>query len=140
MRAWQASCWRGKKIGRVNGYSITLIILGRTAPTDRLFPQWFAHSLPCFEPIHRFISAQVQRDWFHVLVVKVDHAERQGGRSNHNNLQRVRVGSVDLLVAAGLIRRRCRRFVAETMAKNSKLRSSYWQIVFGFDISLVAPT
>ena len=59
------------------------------------------------------MPAMVQREGFRVQVVDVDHAERQGGRSNYSNLQRGLVGIVDLLGAAWLIRRRRRPTVSE---------------------------
>jgi dolichol-phosphate mannosyltransferase len=72
----------------------------------KAFPRDVYLTLPFFDHIHRFMPAIVQREGFRVLVVEVDHAERNAGQSNYNNLQRALVGIVDLLGAAWLIRRR----------------------------------
>lgn len=63
-------------------------------------------NLPFFDHIHRFMPAIVRREGYEVMVMDVDHAERQGGRSNYSNLQRALVGIVDLFGVAWLIRRR----------------------------------
>ena len=72
----------------------------------KAFPRAVYLSLPYFDHIHRFMPAMVLREGHQVVVVEVDHAERNGGRSNYSNLQRALVGIVDLLGAAWLIRRR----------------------------------
>lgn len=72
----------------------------------KAFPRAVYLSLPYFDHIHRFMPAMVMREGHRVMVVEVDHAERNGGRSNYSNLQRALVGIVDLLGAAWLIRRR----------------------------------
>lgn len=72
----------------------------------KAFPRAVNLSLPYFDHIHRFMPAMVLREGHRVKVVEVDHAERNGGRSNYSNLQRALVGIVDLLGAAWLIRRR----------------------------------
>lgn len=72
----------------------------------KAFPRAVYLSLPYFDHIHRFMPAMVLREGHQVMVVEVDHAERNGGRSNYSNLQRALVGIVDLLGAAWLIRRR----------------------------------
>jgi dolichol-phosphate mannosyltransferase len=63
-------------------------------------------SLPYFNHMHRYLPALFARDGWTVRLVDVAHRERQGGRSNYNNLQRALVGIYDLIGVAWLIRRR----------------------------------
>ena len=89
----------------------------------KAFPREVYLALPFFDHIHRFMPAMVQREGYRVIVVDVDHAERQGGRSNYNNLQRALVGIVDLLGAAWLIRRRRRPTVSEALSEDDPVTS-----------------
>ena len=61
--------------------------------------------LPYFNHMHRFLPALFKRDGWQVVFVDVDHAERQAGQSNYNNLGRGLVGIVDLLGVYWLMRR-----------------------------------
>jgi dolichol-phosphate mannosyltransferase len=53
--------------------------------------------LPYFDHIHRFIPALVRRINGTVVVLEVNHRERQAGVSKYNMLGRLGVGIVDLL-------------------------------------------
>ncbi len=72
----------------------------------KAFPRDVYLSLAFFDHIHRFMAAMVKREGWEVVAVPVSHAERQSGVSKYNNFQRARVGAVDLLGVAWLIRRR----------------------------------
>ena len=72
----------------------------------KAFPREVYLSLAFFDHIHRFMPAMVKREGWEVVTVPVTHAERKSGRSKYNNFQRARVGAVDLLAVAWLIRRR----------------------------------
>lgn len=72
----------------------------------KAFPREVYLSLPFFDHIHRFMPAMVKREGWEVVTVPVTHAERKSGQSKYNNFQRARVGAIDLLGAAWLIRRR----------------------------------
>ena len=72
----------------------------------KAFPRDVYLALPYFDHIHRFMPAMVAREGRQVVTVPVTHAPRAFGRSKYCNLQRARVGIVDLLGAAWLIRRR----------------------------------
>lgn len=84
----------------------------------KAFPRAVYLALPYFDHIHRFMPAMVQREGYEVMVLEVDHAERRGGRSNYNTLQRALVGIFDLLGAAWLIRRRKRPVVRDFRPEN----------------------
>lgn len=90
----------------------------------KAFPRAVYLALPFFDHIHRFMPAMILREGYQVMVIDVDHAERIGGRSNYNNLQRALVGIVDLLGAAWLIRRRRIPVVTEPQAGATLLPST----------------
>lgn len=52
--------------------------------------------LPYFDHMHRFIPALIQRINGQVVVVDVNHRDRQGGVSKYNMLGRLGVGIVDM--------------------------------------------
>jgi len=62
---------------------------------------WLA--LPWFCHIHRFVPALMKREGWEIVTMPVSHAERLGGRSHYNNLQRALAGIPDLLGVAWLI-------------------------------------
>ncbi|MFB9221701.1 glycosyltransferase family 2 protein [Paracoccus cavernae] len=72
----------------------------------KAFPREVYLNLAFFDHIHRFMPAMIKREGWTVVTVPVTHAERASGRSNYNNFQRARVGAVDLLGVAWLMRRR----------------------------------
>ncbi len=72
----------------------------------KAFPREVYLSLAYFDHIHRFMPAMVRREGWEVLTVPVTHAARRSGRSKYNNLQRAKVGAIDLLGVAWLTRRR----------------------------------
>ena len=72
----------------------------------KAFPREVYLSLAYFDHIHRFMPAMVRREGWEVVTVPVTHAARLSGQSKYNNLQRAKVGAVDLLGVAWLTRRR----------------------------------
>ncbi len=63
-------------------------------------------ALPYFDHMHRYLPALFARDGWQVAHVDVSHRPRLAGQSNYSNLQRAKVGAVDLLGVAWLLRRR----------------------------------
>lgn len=63
-------------------------------------------ALPYFDHMHRYLPALFARDGWQVAHVDVSHRPRVAGQSNYSNLQRAKVGAVDLLGVAWLLRRR----------------------------------
>lgn len=63
-------------------------------------------ALPYFDHMHRYLPALFARDGWQVAHVDVSHRPRVAGQSNYSNLQRAKVGPVDLLGVAWLLRRR----------------------------------
>jgi len=61
--------------------------------------------LPYFDHIHRFIPALVQRINGEIVVVEVNHRDRQAGVSKYNMLGRLGVGIVDMFGVMWLQRR-----------------------------------
>ena len=61
--------------------------------------------LPYFDHIHRFIPALVQRIKGEIVVVEVNHRDRQAGVSKYNMLGRLGVGIVDMFGVMWLQRR-----------------------------------
>lgn len=72
----------------------------------KAFPREVYLSLAYFDHIHRFMPAMVRREGWEVVTVPVSHAARVAGRSKYTNLHRAKVGAIDLLGVAWLIRRR----------------------------------
>lgn len=69
--------------------------------------------LPYFDHMHRFLPALMQRAGRGVISVPVRHRPRGAGKSKYGNWQRLRVGVVDLLGVAWLVRRSSTPRVAE---------------------------
>lgn len=63
-------------------------------------------TLPYFDHMHRYLPALFKRDGWEILLVDVNHRERQAGTSNYTNFRRALVGIPDLLAVSWLIRRR----------------------------------
>ena len=61
--------------------------------------------LPYFDHIHRFIPALVRRINGEIVVVEVNHRDRQAGESKYNMLGRLGVGIVDMFGVMWLQRR-----------------------------------
>lgn len=72
----------------------------------KLFSRSSYLRLPYFDNIHRFLPALMQRDGHQVIFVDVSHRHRRRGRSKYGVFDRLRVGIVDLLGVAWLLRRR----------------------------------
>jgi dolichol-phosphate mannosyltransferase len=62
-------------------------------------------TLPYFNHMHRFLPALVRRLGGHIVVVEVNHLDRQFGVSKYNMLGRLGVGLVDMLGVMWLQRR-----------------------------------
>ena len=61
--------------------------------------------LPYFDHMHRYIPALVKRIHGQVIVIEVNHRDRQAGESKYNMLGRLRVGVVDIFGVLWLQRR-----------------------------------
>ena len=62
-------------------------------------------SLPYFDHIHRFLPALTRRQGGVVISHAVSHRNRLSGVSKYSNLQRFKVGVVDLFGVSWLIKR-----------------------------------
>ncbi|MFP5373933.1 MAG: glycosyltransferase family 2 protein [Gammaproteobacteria bacterium] len=80
----------------------------------KLFERAAFLDLPYFDHMHRYLPALMQRAGWSTRSVPVAHRARGSGRSHYTNLGRLRVGLVDLLGVAWLIRRSRVLHVAET--------------------------
>ena len=71
----------------------------------KVVPKTTFLKLPYFDHIHRFIPALVRRINGEIVVVEVNHRDRQAGVSKYNMLGRLGVGIVDMLGVMWLQRR-----------------------------------
>jgi glycosyltransferase involved in cell wall biosynthesis len=71
----------------------------------KLIPRHTYLRLPYFDHMHRFLPALVKRAGGKVMVVKVNHRDRQQGTSNYTMLSRLGVGIVDIFGVMWLSRR-----------------------------------
>lgn len=71
----------------------------------KIVPRHTFLKLPYFDHIHRFIPALVRRLDGTVVVVQVNHRNRQAGVSKYNMLGRLGAGIIDLLGVYWLLRR-----------------------------------
>jgi len=71
----------------------------------KLFERAAFLDLPYFDHMHRYLPALMQRAGWSTRSVAVAHRARGSGCSHYSNLGRLRVGMVDLLGVAWLIRR-----------------------------------
>ena len=71
----------------------------------KVFPRATFVKLPYFDHMHRFIPALVRRLGGKIVVVNVNHLDRQHGVSKYNMLGRLGVGLVDLFGVMWLQRR-----------------------------------
>ena len=62
----------------------------------KVFPRELYLSLPCFDHMHRFLPALVQRSGGIVVSVDVNHRPRLHGKSNYGTWNRLWVGIVDM--------------------------------------------
>ena len=63
----------------------------------KLFPRETFLRLPYFDHMHRFIPALIKRLGGDVLVVQVNHRDRQHGTSNYTMMSRLWVGIIDMI-------------------------------------------
>ena len=71
----------------------------------KIVPRATFMKLPYFDHIHRFIPALVRRINGEIVVVEVNHRDRQAGVSKYNMLGRLGVGIVDMFGVMWLQRR-----------------------------------
>ena len=71
----------------------------------KVFPKSTFMKLPYFNHMHRFLPALVRRLGGHIIVVEVNHLDRQHGVSKYNMLGRLGVGLVDMVGVMWLQRR-----------------------------------
>jgi dolichol-phosphate mannosyltransferase len=71
----------------------------------KVFPKTTFMKLPYFNHMHRFLPALVRRLGGKIIVVEVNHLDRQHGVSKYNMLGRLGVGLVDMLGVMWLQRR-----------------------------------
>ncbi|WP_166422259.1 glycosyltransferase family 2 protein [Paraglaciecola sp. 20A4] len=71
----------------------------------KIIPKHTFMKLPYFDHMHRFIPALVKRINGQVIVLEVNHRDRQAGESKYNMLGRLRVGVVDIFGVLWLKRR-----------------------------------
>jgi len=71
----------------------------------KLFERAAFLDLPCFDHMHRYLPALMQRAGWKTVSVPVNHRHRASGVSKYNNLGRALVGIADLRGVAWLIRR-----------------------------------
>jgi len=71
----------------------------------KLLPKTTFVQLPYFDHMHRFLPAMVRRLGGQVVVVEVNHRDRQHGQSNYTMLGRLGVGLVDMAGVMWLQRR-----------------------------------
>ena len=63
----------------------------------KLFPRETFLRLPYFDHMHRFIPALIKRLGGDVIVVQVNHRDRQHGTSNYTMMSRLWVGIIDMI-------------------------------------------
>ena len=83
----------------------------------KVFPRATFVKLPFFNHMHRFIPALVRRLGGTIVVVEVNHHDRQHGESKYNMLGRLGVGLVDMLGVMWLQRR---MKIAEVVAHHDR--------------------
>ena len=71
----------------------------------KILPKSTFLKLPYFDHMHRFIPALVNRMGGKIVIVEVNHRERQAGVSKYNMLGRLGVGIIDILGVMWLQRR-----------------------------------
>lgn len=74
----------------------------------KLFEREAFLALPRFDHMHRFLPALFRREGWLTLSVPVNHRPRVSGVSKYSNLQRLKVGLIDLVGVSWLLRRPCR--------------------------------
>jgi glycosyltransferase involved in cell wall biosynthesis len=89
--------------------SVRARLLGDGTPDTgcglKVIPKHTFMKLPYFDHMHRYIPALVKRIHGEVVVIEVNHRERQAGESKYNMLGRLRVGVVDIFGVLWLQRR-----------------------------------
>lgn len=83
----------------------------------KLFRRDVFLELPCFDHMHRFLPALVQRAGGRVVSVTVNHRPRARGQSKYGVFDRLWVGIVDLFGVSWLQRRAKRPLVSEVDAE-----------------------
>lgn len=103
---------RWKKFGSHFANSIRRRCLRDNCPDTgcgiKLFPRDAFLTLPHFNHLHRYLPALFQRAGGTVINVPVNHRPRTQGQSKYGNFGRLKVGIIDLLGVAWLIRRPCK--------------------------------
>jgi len=74
----------------------------------KVFPRELFLDLPCFDHMHRFLSALVLREGGQTQSIPVSHRPRRHGRSKYGLRNRLWVGIIDLMGVAWLQRRAIR--------------------------------
>ena len=99
--------------------SIRSKLLGDATPDTgcglKIFPKHTFIALPYFDHMHRFIPALVKRLGGQIVVVEVNHRDRQHGQSKYNMLGRLGVGIVDMF---GVMWLQKRGKIAEVIASD----------------------
>lgn len=86
----------------------------------KVFPRELYLSLPCFDHMHRFLPALVQRNGGGVVSVEVNHRPRLHGKSNYGTWNRLWVGIVDMFGVMWLQNRslQCEAWEIESIERN----------------------
>jgi len=99
-----------KRLGSRFANAVRQRLLGDATPDTgcgiKLFERAAFLDLPAFNHMHRYLPALMQAQGHQTVSVVVSHRARQAGQSNYTNWGRLRVGLVDLMGVAWLIRRR----------------------------------
>jgi len=81
----------------------------------KVFPRATFLQLPYFDHMHRYIPALVKRLQGNIVVVEVDHRNRQAGESKYNMWNRLWVGLVDMWAVRWLQKRNKISEIIETL-------------------------
>ncbi|MBA6290219.1 glycosyltransferase family 2 protein [Colwellia sp. MB3u-4] len=81
----------------------------------KIFPKHTFQLLPYFDHMHRFIPALIHRLHGKIVVVEVDHRDRQAGISKYNMWNRLWVGIIDMFAVCWLQRRHKQTTIIEKL-------------------------
>jgi len=81
----------------------------------KVFPRSTFLQLPYFDHMHRYIPALVKRLNGKIVVVEVDHRDRQAGESKYNMWNRLWVGLIDMWAVRWLQKRTKISHITETL-------------------------
>lgn len=108
----------GKRFGSRLANAVRSRLLHDATPDTgcgtKLFERAAYMALPRFNHMHRYLPALFQRDGWRSVSLPVNHRPRVTGVSKYNNLQRLRVGLLDLVGVSWLIRRHARVYSIKT--------------------------